>query len=74
MRPLIPDITTPAPHRTSPAEPRQERLDPFDPHLEAPHASVYLRPVPLLELAASIDAGEPGARLRERLARALAFG
>ena len=52
----------------------QERLDLVDPHDAGPHATVYLRPVPLLELAASLDAGEQGAAFRRRLAQTLAFG
>jgi 5-methylcytosine-specific restriction enzyme subunit McrC len=52
----------------------EERLDLFDPIHAAPHATLYLRPVPLLELAASLDAGEPGIAFRRRLARTLALG
>lgn len=52
----------------------EERLDLFDPTHTAPHATLYLRPVPLLELAASLDAGEPGISFRRRLARTLALG
>ena len=52
----------------------QERLDLWDARHEAPHASLYLRPVPLLELAASIDAGAPGLAARQALARGLVFG
>lgn len=52
----------------------QERLDLLDPHGVGPHASLYLRPVPLQELAASVDEGEVGAMFRRRLARNLAFG
>lgn len=52
----------------------QERLDLFAVHDDAPHAMLYLRPVPLLELDASLDAGEDGAAFRWRLARTLAFG
>lgn len=51
----------------------EERLDLFDPLHSAPHASLYLRPVPLLELAASLDAGEQGLAFRRKLARTLAF-
>ena len=52
----------------------EERLDLFEPLHTSPHASLYLRPVPLLELAASLDAGEQGVTFRRRLARTLAFG
>lgn len=52
----------------------QERLDLLDPHGAGPHATVYLRPVPLQELAASVDGGELGSSFRRRLARTLAFG
>jgi len=52
----------------------QERLDLLAPHDAGPHASLYLRPVPLQELAASVDSGEAGSAFRRRLARTLAFG
>lgn len=52
----------------------QERLDLFDVLHAAPHASLYLRPVPLLELAASLDASDQGTTVRRKLARILAFG
>lgn len=52
----------------------QERLDLLDPHGAAPHASLYLRPVPLLELAASLDAGDDGIESRRQLARMLVLG
>lgn len=52
----------------------EERLDLFDPIHTTPHATLYLRPVPLLELASSLDAGEQGIAFRRRLARRLALG
>lgn len=52
----------------------QERLDLLAPRSAGPHASLYLRPVPLQELAASVGEGEAGAAFRRRLARTLAFG
>ena len=52
----------------------EERLDLFDPIHAAPHATLYLRPVPILELVASLDAGEQGTGFRRRLARMLALG
>ena len=52
----------------------EERLDLLDPATAAPHSTVYLRPIPLVELAASIDAGEAGLAFRRALARSLAFG
>lgn len=52
----------------------QERLDLLAPIGFGPHASLYLRPVPLQELAASVDEAEVGVMFRRRLARNLAFG
>lgn len=58
-------------------EPRmllEERLDLFDRLASGPRASVYLRALPLAELAASIEAGPDGEGFRRALAQTLAFG
>lgn len=52
----------------------EERLELFAPGGSVAHAAVLLRPVPLVELAASVAAGDSGAAFRRTLARTLAFG
>jgi 5-methylcytosine-specific restriction enzyme subunit McrC len=61
------------PKHEAPALP-EERLDLFAPGGSAAHAVVFLRPVPLVELAGSVAAGDAGAAFRRALARTLAFG
>lgn len=52
----------------------QERLDLFDVSAHSPSASIYLRPLPLDDLADALAAGERGHTGRIALARRLAFG
>jgi 5-methylcytosine-specific restriction enzyme subunit McrC len=57
----------------SPALP-EERLDLHDPHTTGPRATVFLRPLPLAELADNLALGDAGRTGRIATARTLAFG